>query len=226
MNDEPRTSIEPALEASTLGALPRQARESLTLGARYVSAPPGTVIYRPNDPVRVMLVDRGLARLKVLSPDGRAATVHLANQGHILGLTTLFGGSPTVAADAVTHLGFWDLDVARFQHAAHTQVQVAYLLAQSMASATAEMIELTSVNIFGSVRQRVSRQLLDLAENVNGHFVVRAGQQEIASGIGSVREVVARAIRGLKEEGLCERVPDGLRIIDPAAVHRIAYDAR
>jgi CRP-like cAMP-binding protein len=199
-------------------------RAELQAGAVIKSISPGTRFYHPLRPAPVMLIRSGLARIKVLSVDGRAATIRLGGPGQFFGIHALFTGSSIVAAEAATRLEFWDLDVDRFHRAAKTNAHVAYLLARSMAQSTEETLEMVTVNIFGSVRQRVGRQLLDLGEELDGALVVRAGHQDIADSIGSVREVVARALRALKDEGLITRVHEGLLLLDPAALQEIAAD--
>jgi CRP/FNR family transcriptional regulator len=45
--------------------------------------------------------------------------------------------------------------------------------------------------------------------------IVEATQQDLANSIGSVREVVARAIDELRRDGLIERSRGGIRMLDP-----------
>ena len=79
----------------------------------------------------------------------------------------------------------------------------------------AEIIESTIVA--GS-----SRSSGELGEVVGGadqcpfrlHFV-DATQQDLANSIGSVREVVARAIDELCRDGFIERTKAGIRVLDP-----------
>ena len=210
---------------SSLGDLPDTTRETLLAGARRVTVPPGTVIYRPYDPAKVILVERGQARVVATSADGRSATIRIGGPGHFFGLISLFGGGRGVAAEALTELHFWELRTDQFERSIHLDPELAFRLARDMAQTTDETIELVSVNIFGSVRQRVARQLLDLAEDVEGRLVVRTGQQDIANGIGSVREVVARAVRTLKSDGLISRTAHGIEIVDPVELHRVASGA-
>lgn len=57
---------------------------------------------------------------------------------------------------------------------------------------------------FATVRRRVARHLLDFAsEGQRGSELVTAiGRQQLADAVGTVREVVVRALRELREEGL------------------------
>jgi predicted transcriptional regulator len=51
---------------------------------------------------------------------------------------------------------------------------------------------------------------------------VTADQEELAHSVGSVRVVIARALRTLREAGLVRRVSSGLLLIDPARLHELA----
>src|SRR4029450_6120170 len=70
---------------------------------------------------------------------------------------------------------------------------------------------------FGNVRQRVARHLLDLAaERQRGARLLAAiTQQELADAVGTVREVIVRTLRDLREEGLVQTGRSGIVITDP-----------
>jgi CRP/FNR family transcriptional regulator len=78
------------------------------------------------------------------------------------------------------------------------------------------VLEELSGDVFGSVRQRVARHLLDLADRreATASLVARASQQELADAVGSVREVVARVLGELRRQGLIEPGPGGIRLLD------------
>ncbi len=76
------------------------------------------------------------------------------------------------------------------------------------------------------VRARVARDLLERA-NITG-MPLRAGlhldvtQQALADATGSVREVVARALRELRSEKVIGSLGDGVTTLDFDALDRIA----
>jgi CRP-like cAMP-binding protein len=73
-----------------------------------------------------------------------------------------------------------------------------------------------SEQAFWSVRQRLVRQLLDLASMRSGSkLVVDASQQELADGVASVREVVTRSLHQLQGEGLIAISRDEIVVLDP-----------
>ena len=77
---------------------------------------------------------------------------------------------------------------------------------------------------FATVRQRVARHLLDLAsdEQRGGtRLIAPVSQQAMADAIGSVREVVVRALGELRKEGLVATGSGGIEILD---ADRLAAD--
>jgi CRP/FNR family transcriptional regulator len=71
------------------------------------------------------------------------------------------------------------------------------------------------------VRQPLPGQVLDLAgerQRGAGRFAP-VSQQELADAVGTVREVVARALRELRDAGLVETTRGGVLVVDPAGLH-------
>ena len=75
---------------------------------------------------------------------------------------------------------------------------------------------------FSTVRQRVARQLLDLASTIQEdgdparELAVRITQQQLAAAVGTVREVVVRALRQLRDAGAVRTGRDRIVLLDPA----------
>lgn len=78
---------------------------------------------------------------------------------------------------------------------------------------------------FATVRQRVALHLLDLASErvpdraldppARNELVVLQNQQELAEAVGTVREVVVRVLRELRQEGIVRTGRDRIVIVDP-----------
>ena len=82
-----------------------------------------------------------------------------------------------------------------------------------------------AASAFMPVRARVARDLVERAKMlgpVEAGVRVAVTQQSLADATGSVREVVARALRELRREGAIATADDGLTILDPDALKRIA----
>lgn len=212
-----------AWDSSCFAEFPDEVRRAMLHDAFTVDVPPSRPIYEVSDPPRIVLMHRGLARVKLMSKDGRSATTRYATHGDILGLPAILSqGSPAVGAFTVTECEVSMLNAATFLHLAQTDARVSWLLARHVSQILFEAVDFLGENLFGSISQRVSRHLLDLASNSPNGLIVRVDQQEIADAIGSVREVVARTLRKLRDCGLIERDSAGITIKAPSELHRIA----
>lgn len=211
-----------AWESSYFAELAPPIRHAMLRDAVVVTVPAAQPIYEAFGPPRLALLHHGQARVKVVSRDGRVATVRYAGPGQVIGLPSAIAQGSPVGADAITDCEVSMLNVATLRRLAVTDAGLSWLLAQQACQIVFETVEFLGDNLFGTVQQRVSRHLLDLASNAPEGLIVRVEQQELADAIGSVREVVARALRKLREAGFVERHPSGIRITDPSGLHRLA----
>ena len=170
------------------------------------------------------VVVSGLLRLYAASQAGRQVTIHYLSAGDLL-------GAPSAMAPARVALLGLHLRTVMPTHVLHVSpVRFRALVAKDAAAALAVCDKVVDdllvgqrilvENVFMPVRQRVARHLLDLAVREDGALVVRATQQDLADAIGSVREVVSRAVMSFREQGLLARSPEGLVVLDPAGLHR------
>ncbi|MET8873187.1 Crp/Fnr family transcriptional regulator [Nocardia sp. NPDC004604] len=214
-----------AWSESFLAELPGETRDVLLRDATTVTVSAGSVIYQPFGPARLALLHRGQARVKVLAKNGRAATIRYAGPGDLIGLPSAIASGANETAEAVTDCQASMLNVATVRRVASTDARVAWLFAHRLAKIVFEVVEFLSDDVFDTVQQRVSRHLLDLAANSPDGLIVGVDQQVLADSIGSVREVVARELKKLRDSAIIERHPDGLRINAPERLHRIADNA-
>lgn len=213
-NGEIDPAILEAWNQSYLRQLPDDIRDVLLAEAFAVTIPAGNTIYAAFRAARFALIQRGRARVQALSEDGRAVTIRYAGPGQVIGLPAALASRSPVGAESVTDCDVVFLNVATVLRLARTRPELSGLLLREVTSILFEVIELLTDNLFGSVLQRVSRHMLDLAVETPEGLVVQADQHSIAEAIGSVREVVARALRKLREDGIVARGSTGIRIID------------
>jgi CRP-like cAMP-binding protein len=218
----PRNASLNAWEASYFSVLPADIRNALLHDAFVVTVPAGHSIYEPFEPPRLALLHYGQARVTLMSSEGRAASLRYAGPGQVIGLPAVVSQGSPVGAQALTDSEMSMLNVVTLHRLGRTDARVGWLLAQQMSQIVFETVELLGENLFGSVQQRLCRHLLDLASHSPDGLVVALDQQELASTIGSVREVIARTLRKMREAGLVEKVPAGLRIIAPSELHAMA----
>jgi len=215
------TAIDEALAKSILAAISPALSETLTQDAIRVDFPAGTTLYYEKDEPRCGLVITGLIRIYMTSPDGRQITVRYARTGDLLGLATIVGGPAPANVQILTDAMLLMLNVRTLQVIAQTEPEVGWLIAQEMTRRFYQALEVLAGNAFGSLRQRVARHLLDLAASrqKGRGLVVKATQQELADAVGSVRPVVARIMRDLRDEGIITTSSDGIVILKPAKLH-------
>ena len=213
--------VDDALARSFLAELPAELAGRLLAEGERVDYPAGTTVYRAGSDPRAALVVRGLIRVYLSSPGGRQVTVRYARPGDVLGIAVLVGRAGT-SVQTVESSSVFRISARTLTEAARRDPQVSWAIAEELNRRLYEVLEQTAVNAFGSVRQRVAAHLLDLAsdrQRPGGRLVARVSQQELADAAGSVREVVARALRDLRVAGIVATAADSVVILDPARLY-------
>jgi CRP/FNR family transcriptional regulator len=214
-----------ALHSSFLDALSPAARERLTSDAIRLDIPAGTVAYRDGEMPRTALVIKGLLRVYLQSSSARQTTLRYARPGDILGAPVAVGGPVGVSVQALTDTSVLILNVATLQSLGHSDAHFAWAVAEEVTRRLYEVIETFAGNVFGSLRQRIARQLLDLAaagQQRDSVLIARITQQELADATGTVREVAARVLRQMRDQGLVDTTRQGIRILDPGGLQHEA----
>jgi CRP/FNR family transcriptional regulator, cyclic AMP receptor protein len=218
--------VDAAMARSFLGKLPADLVDELLAEGERTDYPEGTTIYREGSPPRAALVIEGLLRVYMTSTEGRQVTVRYARAADVLGIAVLVGGPVNVAVQALAPSSLFRIDGRTLTRAARQDARVAWAVAEELNRRLYDTLQQTAVNAFGSVRQRVAAELLDLAstqQRPQGRLVARVSQQELADAVGSVREVVARVLREFRLAGLVATAPDSVVIFDAARLHRESW---
>jgi CRP/FNR family transcriptional regulator, cyclic AMP receptor protein len=214
--------VEDALAHSFLAGLPRELVGRLRDEGERADYPAGTTVYRAGSDPQAALVVRGLLRVFLTSAEGRQVTVRYARPGDVLGIAVLVGGPASTSVQAVEPSSVFRVGARMLIAAARSDPRVSWAIAEELNRRLYEVLEQTAVNAFGSVRQRVAAHLLDLAsdrQRPHGRLTARVSQQELADAAGSVREVVARALRDLRVAGIVATTADSVVILDPARLY-------
>jgi CRP/FNR family transcriptional regulator len=202
-----------------LATLPPEAAARLLAEAIRMDVPAGGTVYRDEERGRAIVVLRGLLRLYMSAPDGRQVTVRYARAGDVVGLAIVIGGPAPVTIQALTAASVVALRIDVLRALLETDPRVAHACAQELARELFLAFDEIADQAFLSVRQRVARQLLDLAvQSEDGNLVARVSQQELADAVASGREVVSRALHELREAGHVTSTRRGIVIRDPLAL--------
>ena len=202
---------------SCLTKLPADALPLLLADALRIDAPAGAELAPPDDVPRVGIVASGLIRVFRLVPDGRTITNRYVGRGGVAGIPTLFASPIAAQVRALTASTIYQFPAAVWQQAARKDARVACAFLEIVSELLMDSARRSTTDVLGSVRQRVIRQLLDIAaERQEGpDLVAPVTQQQLADGIGSAREVVARVLRHLREERLVTTGVGGVVLLDP-----------
>lgn len=185
---------------------------------------PGQVIALEGDPCReVYIVARGVVRQRQLSLEGREYVLNYLGEGSCLNLVpALDGGSTIASADALTETTLYALPCDRFREALRASQEMTEAVAIYLAEETRRLSGMVRDLALYSVRARLARFLLEHAEHEPSRQ--RWTQAAIAASIGTVRDVVGRALRSLAEEGIIRRERGRLRIVDRERLEEVAHD--
>lgn len=215
----------PAIQASFLARLPRQTQEALLQGAREIDAAPRSILYSESaDPeqAHLVLIVEGLVRVFRTSRSGREVTVRHARKGDVLGLPSMLAGASPGAAHAVIPSKVLMMSARRLRALAQNDSHLAWAVAEEMAGSLFNIQERLVHNVLAPVRSRVARYLLDVAVGSDDDCVAVARHEDIATAIGTVREVVARVLMEFRREGLASRSDSGILLVNLDALRKVA----
>ena len=218
-----RAAVDNALSQSRLARLPANVTAALIDEALLVDVPARGVPIRQGHDAWAGLLVSGLLRAFHTTVDGRQVTVRYARTGELLAINTLYvPRSGALAVQALTACRILMMRPATLRSIAERDPRVANLFAEEIAYRLLMIVNELAGNTFGTMRQRVVRHLLDIAAGASGQrvpLVARVTQQALADDVGSVREVVVRLLRELRDEGLIRTGRDEIEILDPDRLH-------
>lgn len=209
--------VRAAASGSYLAQMPPEVTDDLLNGGARTDFPAGATIYRAGETPRSYLVITGLLRVFMSSPEGRQVTIRYARDGDVLGTAVALGGPVNVGVQTLQECSLFSVDIGRLLRYAYEDAHVAMAIAGELNSRLYESLQQTAIHAFGTIRQRVAVHLLDLAsaqQATGERLVARVTQQDLADAIGSVREVVARALRELRLAGAIATGSDSIVILD------------
>ncbi|HXA43642.1 MAG TPA: Crp/Fnr family transcriptional regulator [Candidatus Solibacter sp.] len=208
-------------ELDFLSQLPRALATELIRGSRRVTYARGAIIAQYGEALPGVVVD-GLVRAFLTSPDGREMTFKYVRPGDAMGIVASFVDEmPPIGHQALDQTTVLYFDRRRFQRALANDAALVRAIARQLARVVVTSSDTAEELAFGSVRQRVAAHLLRLSSKGEGRgLVARVTQQELADAVGSVRQVVARALGELRAAGLIRTSPGKVVILDEGALDR------
>ncbi len=190
-----------------LEGLPLEIIEALANSAIARHHAAGTVIFTEGDADNALyMVEEGTIKICRHSRDGREQTLNTFTRGDTFNdVAALDGGPSPATAIAFTDAVLWRVARSDLQHLATRHSALAWALIESIARRTRYLVGLVQDLSLRSVKSRLAKLLLDQANAGEDDVLLRMlTQEEMASRLGTVREVVGRALRALAATGLIE----------------------
>jgi CRP/FNR family transcriptional regulator len=219
--------VRAALAATRFATLPDHVLERLTAGSTFVDVPAGGVVLRveTTSPF-VGVVVEGFLRTYIVAENGRQLTVRYSRPGDVVGLGSLYSAQrPGIGLGAIVDSHVLLLRPDTVRASARAEPDVADALLSDLAERTSSYMHALASTTLSTLRQNLVRHLLDVAaeDQRDSRLVARLSQQELADHVGSVREVVGRILRDLRDEGLVTTGRDEIVLLDPARLHDLTW---
>lgn len=187
----------------------------------------GALIFLEGDHAAAMYyLEFGWVKASKSSPDGREQILRFLGPGETFNELSIFANKPNPAtASALEPVGAWLIprDVVRRLLIGHPQVAVRVI--ENIADRVIHLVSLVAELSLHSVEGRVARLLL---EEAVGDVMARprwATQTELAARLGTVPDVLSRALRSLADAAIIEVNRQEIRILDRAALEAVAQMA-
>ncbi|MEZ5913151.1 MAG: Crp/Fnr family transcriptional regulator [Paracoccaceae bacterium] len=207
--------------APGLGTLDRPAREALAALAP-VDVARGTALFHPGDAARgFVVVLAGRVDVFLIGPTGREILLYAVEPGQSCVQTTLglLGGEDyTGEAIAATDCRLVLIPRAVFLDLMGRSAPFRSFVFEAFAARMQGMMQLLERVAFQRIECRLAATLLARAEA----GLVHATHQDLATAIGSAREVVSRRLEAFQRSGWVRTERGTVTLTDPAALTRLA----
>lgn len=200
-------------------SLDRSALEDMGSRARRLTFAPGEMVFFEGDPCAgLFVVERGRCKIFKTSAEGREQTLHVILQGHSLNEVSVSDGGPNPAnVIAVDDTILWNISRDDLQALAFRYPAVSWALLEHVARRARTLVSIVEDLGLRPVRARLAKLLLEEAERSTQGELERdylLTQQEMAARLGTVREMVGRALRTLMDEGAIKIERHRIIIVD------------
>jgi CRP/FNR family transcriptional regulator len=172
----------------------------------------------------IFLLTEGSVKIFKTSPGGREMMLALETAPSTVAELPLFDGGPYPASvRAVGPAATLFVNKGDFQQVCRQYPDVALKVLAVVGRRLRQLVGVVEAMTFGSVTQRLARLLLDAAkESGSDRFELPHTHQELASRLGTVREVVSRNLARFRTVGLLRVEGRQVEIIDRAGLEREA----
>lgn len=220
MNCTPQTS-QLLSSVSYFAGLDAASRDTIGGAAVHREFEAGQVVFLEGEPCAGLhIVNKGYLKSLKVSQAGREQTLKIFGPGDVFNDLTVWANAPNL----VTVIALERASVCVIQREVmvrllNEQPQIAHAVVQCLAQRMLHLLSLVEDLSLRSVEQRLAHLLLTQSPEDTVERRRWTTQAEMASRLGTVPDVLSRALRSLSEEGLIQVERRQIRILDR---HRLA----
>lgn len=209
-----------------LSRLPAQIKDVLVSRSQIVRVPGGTKIFGPGlEPDNLLLLVEGTVKVSQTSESGREIVLYRVEAGQSCVLTT----ACLLAHEAYAAEGVAETDVtavaiprAVFDELAATSPQFRDFVFAAYARRITDLFRVIDEVAFGKIDVRLADRLVGLA---GGSGELEVTHQQLATELGTAREVVSRQLSEFQKRGWIRLSRGHVSLSDKPALERLAASA-
>ncbi len=207
-----------------LNSLDDDAFAGLAQNAVWREYAPGAVIFLEGEhATAIYYLEFGWMKVIRSSLDGREQILRFLGPGEAFNELSVFANKVNPAtAIALEAAGAWLIPRAAVRQLLTSHPEVAVHVIESIADRVISLVSLVADLSLHSVEARAARMLLDECEDGVLTRKRWATQTELAARLGTVPDVLSRALRGMVEVGAIEMNRNEFRILDRQALEAMA----
>lgn len=204
-------------------ALPRSVRDRLLDVARVRSYPKGRKLFSPqNVPDSLLFLYEGTIRVSQTSENGREIVLYRLEAGEICVLTTAcMLAEESYNAEGVAETDFTGVTLPKSAFNTLVAEEPAFrdFVFAAYSRRLIDLLRVVDDVAFGRIDVRLAARLLKLA---GANKEIRATHAQIASELGTAREVISRVLNDFQKRGYIVQSRGRIAITDMAALHALA----
>jgi CRP/FNR family transcriptional regulator, anaerobic regulatory protein len=188
-----------------------------------ISLPENSTVFHQGDACKnYLIVLDGKVKVFTRAENGREILLYRLFTGDSCVLTTsclLSNKNYPAEGKTETQVTALTIPVSRFNTALQQSATFREMVFSAFSSHLSELITLVEEVAFGKVDVRLAKHLLTQCDDNN---ILSSTHQNIATELGSAREVISRQLKELESKGLIKISRGNIEIIDAAALQDIA----
>ncbi len=206
-----------------LKQLPGEILSGLATGTSIVSLPIGSRIYGPGQaPQNYLLLIDGVVRVQQISEGGREIVLYRVSAGESCALTTAcLMGYEDYPAEAIaeTEVRAVAIPRATFDALIARSPEFRRFVFTAFSSRITSLLHIIDEVAFSRMDIRLAHKLQELS---HGTDTISATQQQLATELGSAREVISRILSEFQRRGWIAHVRGSITIVDRGALEKLS----